>query len=276
MKLFCFGLGQTVKNLISELKKKNFHNISLISRSHCKDVENYYKINEGYIDKEIIKEVIESTHILISLPPPYENFVLKNFKNIINESKNLKWLGYLSSTSVYGNHDGKWVDENSITKPQTTLGKKRLSAEKNLLKLKKLRIFRLSGIYSKKNNVFNRINNNQIRVIKGKDNYFSRIYIDDIIETLIKSFENLKDNQIYNVCDDLPTKYVDVIKYACQLLNKDYNFPEIEFNQIENKILSEFYKDNKRVSNKKIKESLGVNLKFPTYKHGLDYIFKNI
>ncbi|MAW01569.1 MAG: hypothetical protein CMI81_01580 [Candidatus Pelagibacter sp.] len=276
MKLFCFGLGQTVKNLISELKKKNFHNISLISRSHCKDVENYYKINEGYIDKEIIKKVIESTHILISLPPPYENFVLKNFKNIINESKNLKWLGYLSSTSVYGNHDGKWVDENSITKPQTTLGKKRLSAEKNLLKLKKLRIFRLSGIYSKKNNVFNRINNNQIRVIKGKDNYFSRIYIDDIIETLIKSFENLKDNQIYNVCDDLPTKYVDVIKYACQLLNKDYNFPEIEFNQIENKILSEFYKDNKRVSNKKIKESLGVNLKFPTYKHGLDYIFKNI
>tara|TARA_A100001015_G_C14991494_1_gene714159 strand:+ start:461 stop:1291 length:831 start_codon:yes stop_codon:yes gene_type:complete len=276
LKLFCFGLGQTVKNLISELKKKNFHNISLISRSHCKDVENYYKINEGYIDKEIIKKVIESTHILISLPPPYENFVLKNFKNIINESKNLKWLGYLSSTSVYGNHDGKWVDENSITKPQTTLGKKRLSAEKNLLKLKKLRIFRLSGIYSKKNNVFNRINNNQIRVIKGKDNYFSRIYIDDIIETLIKSFENLKDNQIYNVCDDLPTKYVDVIKYACQLLNKDYNFPEIEFNQIENKILSEFYKDNKRVSNKKIKESLGVNLKFPTYKHGLDYIFKNI
>ena len=276
MKLFCFGLGQTVKNLISELKKKNFHNISLISRSHCKDVENYYKINEGYIDKEIIKEVIESTHILISLPPPYENFVLKNFKNIINESKNLKWLGYLSSTSVYGNHDGKWVDENSITKPQTTLGKKRLSAEKNLLKLKKLRIFRLSGIYSKKNNVFNRINNNQIRVIKGKDNYFSRIYIDDIIETLIKSFENLKDNQIYNVCDDLPTKYVDVINYACQLLNKDYNFPEIEFNQIENKILSEFYKDNKRVSNKKIKESLGVKLKFPTYKHGLDYIFKNI
>ena len=276
MKLFCFGLGQTVKNLISELKKKNFHNISLISRSHCKDVENYYKINEGYIDKEIIKEVIESTHILISLPPPYENFVLKNFKNIINESKNLKWLGYLSSTSVYGNHDGKWVDENSITKPQTTLGKKRLSAEKNLLKLKKLRIFRLSGIYSKKNNVFNRINNNQIRVIKGKDNYFSRIYIDDIIETLIKSFENLKDNQIYNVCDDLPTKYVDVIKYACQLLNKDYNFSEIEFNQIENKILSEFYKDNKRVSNKKIKEALGVNLKFPTYKHGLDYIFKNI
>ena len=93
---------------------------------------------------------------------------------------------------------------------------------------------------------------------------------------MIKSFENLKDNQIYNVCDDLPTKYVDVINYACQLLNKDYNFPEIEFNQIENKILSEFYKDNKRVSNKKIKESLGVNLKFPTYKHGLDYIFKNI
>ena len=102
------------------------------------------------------------------------------------------------------------------------------------------------------------------------------MYIDDIIETLIKSFENLKDNQIYNVCDDLPTKYVDVINYACQLLNKDYNFPEIEFNQIENKILSEFYKDNKRVSNKKIKESLGVKLKFPTYKHGLDYIFKNI
>ena len=276
MKLFCFGLGQTVKNLIGVLKNKNYNNISLISRSYCNNVKNYYNINEDYIDKEIIKEVIESTHILISLPPPYENFVLKNFKSTINESKNLKWLGYLSSTSVYGNHDGNWVDENTITKPQTTMGKKRLAAEKNLLKLKKLRIFRLSGIYSKTNNVFNRINNNQINIIKGKNNYFSRIYIDDIIETLIKSFYNSKDNQIYNVCDDLPATYVDVIKYACKLLNKNYNFPEIEFDQIQNKFLSEFYKDNKRVSNKKIKKSLGVNLNFPTYKHGLDFIFKNI
>lgn len=276
MKLFCFGLGQTVKNLIGVLKNKNYNNISLISRSYCNNVKNYYNINEDYIDKEIIEEVIESTHILISLPPPYENFVLKNFKSIINESKNLKWLGYLSSTSVYGNHDGNWVDENTITKPQTTMGKKRLAAEKNLLKLKKLRIFRLSGIYSKTNNVFNRINNNQINIIKGKNNYFSRIYIDDIIETLIKSFYNSKDNQIYNVCDDLPATYVDVIKYACKLLNKNYNFPEIEFDQIQNKFLSEFYKDNKRVSNKKIKKSLGVNLNFPTYKHGLDFIFKNI
>ncbi len=276
MKLFCFGLGQTVKNLIGVLKNKNYNNISLISRSYCNNVKNYYNINEDYIDKEIIKEVIESTHILISLPPPYENFVLKNFKSIINESKNLKWLGYLSSTSVYGNHDGNWVDENTITKPQTTMGKKRLAAEKNLLKLKKLRIFRLSGIYSKTNNVFNRINNNQINIIKGKNNYFSRIYIDDIIETLLKSFYNSKDNQIYNVCDDLPATYVDVIKYACKLLNKNYNFPEIEFDQIQNKFLSEFYKDNKRVSNKKIKKSLGVNLNFPTYKHGLDFIFKNI
>ena len=276
MKLFCFGLGQTVKNLIGVLKNKNYNNISLISRSYCNNVKNYYNINEDYIDKEIIEEVIESTHILISLPPPYENFVLKNFKSIINESKNLKWLGYLSSTSVYGNHDGNWVDENTITKPQTTMGKKRLAAEKNLLKLKKLRIFRLSGIYSKTNNVFNRINNNQINIIKGKNNYFSRIYIDDIIETLLKSFYNSKDNQIYNVCDDLPATYIDVIKYACKLLNKNYNFPEIEFDQIQNKFLSEFYKDNKRVSNKKIKKSLGVNLNFPTYKHGLDFIFKNI
>ena len=276
MKLFCFGLGQTVKNLIGVLKNKNYNNISLISRSYFNNVKNYYNINEDYIDKEIIEEVIESTHILISLPPPYENFVLKNFKSIINESKNLKWLGYLSSTSVYGNHDGNWVDENTITKPQTTMGKKRLAAEKNLLKLKKLRIFRLSGIYSKTNNVFNRINNNQINIIKGKNNYFSRIYIDDIIETLLKSFYNSKDNQIYNVCDDLPATYVDVIKYACKLLNKNYNFPEIEFDQIQNKFLSEFYKDNKRVSNKKIKKSLGVNLNFPTYKDGLDFIFKNI
>ena len=274
MKLFCFGLGQTVKNLIGVLKNKNYNNISLISRSYCNNVKNYYNINEDYIDKEIIKEVIESTHILISLPPPYENFVLKNFKSTINESKNLKWLGYLSSTSVYGNHDGNWVDENTITKPQTTMGKKRLAAEKNLLKLKKLRIFRLSGIYSKTNNVFNRINNNQINIIKGKNNYFSRIYIDDIIETLLKSFYNSKDNQIYNVCDDLPATYVDVIKYACKLLNKNYNFPEIEFDQIQNKFLSEFYKDNKRVSNKKIKKSLGVNLNFPTYKQPICTKFK--
>ena len=130
MKLFCFGLGQTVKNLIGVLKNKNYNNISLISRSYCNNVKNYYNINEDYIDKEIIKEVIESTHILISLPPPYENFVLKNFKSTINESKNLKWLGYLSSTSVYGNHDGNWVDENTITKPQTTMGKKDLLLKK--------------------------------------------------------------------------------------------------------------------------------------------------
>ena len=112
MRILFFGLGQTAKNLILELQNKKKTHISLVSRSNHINIKKFYELKDIPFDKKITSEVSNATHILISLPPPYENFICENLKDQINSSKELKWLGYLSSTSVYGNHNGQWVDEN--------------------------------------------------------------------------------------------------------------------------------------------------------------------
>ena len=274
MRILFFGLGQTAKNLILELQNKKKTHISLVSRSNHINIKKFYELKDIPFDKKITSEVSNATHILISLPPPYENFICENLKDQINSSKELKWLGYLSSTSVYGNHNGQWVDENSKANPKTTAGINRLNAEMKIKELNKNRIFRLSGIYSDHQNVFTRIKSKQIKIVKNKNNYFSRIHLDDITQTLLNSFEKSEEDNIYNVSDDLPCPYKEIVKYACKLLKIDFNFPEINIDKIESSFLSDFYKDNKRVKNEKIKKILNVQLKYPTYKEGLNSILK--
>ena len=137
MRILFFGLGQTAKNLILELQNKEKTHISLVSRSNHINIQNFYELKDIPFDKKITSEVSKATHILISLPPPYENFICENLKDQINRSKELKWLGYLSSTSVYGNHNGQWVDENSKANPKTIAGIKRLNAEMKIKELNK-------------------------------------------------------------------------------------------------------------------------------------------
>ena len=231
--IFCFGFGQVAKNFIGKLKSENFKiNLSTTSTSKTcqKSINNVdyisYFLNYESYDDNLIKKLKEADHILISIPPiKGADLVLKNFSKIIEECKP-KWITYLSATSVYGDHKSEWVSEESITKPTSLNGVARLEAEKSWLSLKinknlPVQIFRLSGIYSNENNILVRLKSGKVNLINKQKNFFSRIHVEDIGNTLFKSLSNFKSGEIYNISDDKPSTSEELTLYAAKLLNMD-------------------------------------------------------
>ena len=217
---------------------------------------------------------------MISIPPIdgkdiVANYLDTNFKNL----RNCRWITYLSATSVYGDHKGNWVNEESITKPTSLSGINRLKAENSWISLSKkinlpLQIFRLAGIYSKRFNILGRLKNGKAQIVDKKNQFFSRIHIEDIANILFKSLDNFKNNQIYNICDDKPASQSEVVAFGAKLLKIEQPSP-VKLEEIESEMLQNFYKDSKKVDNKKMKDFFNYNLEYPTYKEGLNYIFNN-
>ena len=286
LNIFCFGFGQVAKTFIQKLKLENFNiNLSTTSRKKTHTLKfdniNYtsFQFEGDDYDIELIKNLEKSDHILVSIPPREgTDLVIKNFSNII-ENCNAKWITYLSATSVYGDHKGEWVNEESKTKPITSNGIDRLSAEKlwlslNLNKKIPLQIFRLSGIYSNESNILARLKSGKAKIVNRKNNFFSRIHVEDIANILFESLSKFKPGEIYNISDDKPSSSEEVTLYGVKLLNMDK--PKIiELKDIESEMLKNFYKDSKKVSNKKMKSFFEYDLKFPTYIEGLNYIRNN-
>ena len=238
-----------------------------------------FNLMKKKFDNNLIKNLDEADHILISIAPVNgEDIVIKNFKERFKDKK-FRWITYLSATSVYGDHGGEWVDETSKTNPTSTNGIARLKAEKFWIKLAQknnlpLQIFRLSGIYSNKYNVLKRLKTEEVKIINKKNHFFSRIHVEDIANALFKSLDNFKKGEIYNISDDKPASNKEVIMYAIKLLGVNEP-PTIETSEIESEMLKNFYKDSKKVSNKKMKNFFNFELKYPTYIEGLDYINNN-
>jgi len=284
--VFCFGFGQVAKSFVKKLKiKKIPFKLTATSREETKSKNfediNYqsFQFNEKKFDNNLIKNLDEADHILISIAPVNgEDIVIKNFKEKFKDQK-FKWITYLSATSVYGDHRGEWVDETSKTNPTSINGIQRLKVEKNWIELSEqynspLQIFRLSGIYSNQYNVLKRLKSGEAKIINKKNHFFSRIHVDDIANALFKSLDNFKKGEIYNISDDKPASNKEVIMYGIKLLGVDE--PQtIEINEIESEMLKNFYKDSKKVSNKKMKNFFNFELKYPTYIEGLDYINNN-
>ena len=286
--LICFGFGLTAKYFVKELLK-NKYKINLITTSRSKTLnkkflninyKNFYFDNNNF-DKKITKHILNASHILVSIPPRDRNdFVIKNFYNEISLNKKIKWLGYLSSTSVYGNHEGKWVNEKSKLLTNNDTGISRIVAENEWSKLNRYhfvptRIFRLSGIYSPERNIFIRLANGQARYVKKNNHFFSRIHVADIAQVLFKSLIYSKPGEIYNVADNMPCSYVQILSYACSLMGIKVPHP-VSHQSLSEGEMKNFYKDSKKVSNKKIKKDLKVKLYFSTYKEGFKSILNNI
>jgi len=284
--IICFGFGQVAKNFIKKIYSENFKiNLTVTSRekSEKKNFEslNYQSLqfSECSFDAQLIENLRLADHILVSIAPVKgEDIVIKNFQDNLKKSK-IKWITYLSATSVYGNHNGDWVDENSDTKPTSTNGIDRLNAEKSWLDIAEkkslpLQILRLSGIYSNQNNILTRLKSGNSKIIDKKNQFFSRIHVEDIANILFKSLKNLKTKEIYNISDDKPTSHEELILYGSKLLN--IKKPKVvELSSIESEMVKNFYKDSKKVNNKKMKEFFNYKLKYPTYVEGLNYIFNN-
>ena len=283
-KFFFFGFGQTAKYLVNNLEKskKNFtfsatNTKKTTLKTFGKKRFLSFKFKDKFYDKKLIKNLSKADYVLISIPPQKKkDLVLKSFGKFLKKSK-FKKLIYLSATSVYGNHNGKWVNENSKLKGNTKFGLGRKIVEKSWIKFRDLHkldvnILRVSGIYSKESNVLKKISKKNIYVKEKK--YFSRIRIEDLAQIIKKVFYSNKKFLILNASDDKPATNIEVANFAAKLL-KIKNLQPIPISKFKNKMIKEFYKDSKKVSNRNMKKKLFLKLRYPTYKEGLRNIFNN-
>ena len=281
--IFCFGFGQVAKNFIKKLSVEQYNiNLSATSRSESSKKTfnginyNSYLFNSDNFDQNLVVKLKEADHILVSIPPEnQEDLVIKNFSKFIESSK-VKWITYLSATSIYGDHKGEWVNENSKTNPISNNGIARLKAENAWFSLEKnkkipIQIFRLSGIYSNEKNILIRLKSGGVKLINKKNHFFSRIHVDDISNILFKSLSKFKSGEIYNLSDDKPSTSEEVTLFGAKILNIE-NIEKIEVDQIKSEMLKNFYNESKKVSNKKMKSYFDYNLKFPSYIEGLNHI----
>ena len=215
------------------------------------------------------------THILVSTPPDERGHptVQMHGMDLVN-LPNLEWVGYLSSTSVYGNRDGGVVTEESEIRPTSQRGTRRAQAEKEWMNLYyrhgvPVHIFRLAGIYGPGRSALDSVRVGVARRIHKEGHMFNRIHVEDIVRVLLASFERPNPGSYYNVADDNPAQSHEVISEACHLMGIEPP-PLIPFSEADMApITLSFYKDNKYVRNDKIKTELGVSLKYPDFKAGL-------
>lgn len=213
-----------------------------------------------------------ATHLLISPAPTEEGDpVLAEFRDAIAARRGqFEWVGYLSTTGVYGDHQGGWVDEQTPLAPATKRGQLRVDAEAAWRAMGlPLHIFRLAGIYGPGRGPFAKVRSGTARRIIKQGQVFSRIHVDDIAQVLLASITQPNPGAVYNLCDDDPAPPEDVIAHAADLLGLPVP-PAEDFETAEmTPMARSFYAESKMVRNDKIKTELGVKLIYPDYRAGL-------
>jgi len=220
--------------------------------------------------------VADATHVLISVPPSGDGDpVLAEWgEALARRGRRIAWLGYLSTTGVYGDRRGGWVDETSPTEPTTGRGRARVRAETAWKELAgecglPLHVFRLAGIYGPGRGPLEKLRAGTARRIIKPGQIFSRIHVDDIARVLMASINRPNPGAIYNVCDDLPAPPEEVVAHAAGLLGLPPP-PREDFATADMTPMARgFYAESKRVRNRRIRDELGVKLKYPTYREGL-------
>lgn len=283
-KMLIFGFGYTASFLVKKLADLDFYSIGTSRSNQCIGVHhkesNHQLIHFDSLDIE--KHLPSTTHLLVSTPPSalLGDPVLSAYQELLKKATHIKWLGYLSSTSVYGDHQGRWVDESSPSILPGKQGQLRLDAEEKWTAFANayglpLHIFRLAGIYGPTKNALTRLKSGKKQTIYKPDQFFSRIHVDDIAEIIAASIQNPNPISIYNVSDDEPSPSHIIDDYAAALMG----LPRLSRVPVAEAVLSdmanEFYAHNKRVSNLKIKTALSVKLNYPTYREGLEKIYNH-
>ena len=280
-KLFCFGLGFTGSALVREFRLRGGGASGTCRENIHKDVWAEEGVQSYCFDGKETSEAVENavreaSHVLVTIPPQNESgdVVFNHFKEILKDSSQLQWLGYLSTTGVYGNRDGNWVDETSALKPGFDHQRRRVEAEELWRDLYRehqvsVHIFRLAGIYGPGRNLLLRIREGSTRRINQPGLVFNRIHVEDVVQVLSASIDRPHPGAIYNVSDDVPSSPSEAVAFACELLHVEVP-PLIALEDAElSKMARGFYLTNKKVRNHKIKKELGVQLKYPDYKEGL-------
>ena len=251
------------------------------SRSENKDPNHFvFNSEKNIIPNEKIFNGV--THILSCIPPDKngKDPVIGSLKNKI-KTLSPEWVGYLSTTGVYGNTKGDWVSEIDQPNPFQQRSQKRLNCEKEWIESGlPVQIFRLPGIYGPGRSTFEAIKNKKIRVISKKNQVFSRIHVADITNAIIYLLQNknsLKFHQIINIADDEPCSQIEVIQYCYNLLGLEMPKPILFEDAREelSPIAQSFWIENRRVSNKLLCKKLGYKLIYKNYKIGLKNCYLN-
>ena len=274
-KFLVFGGGFSGDYFAKSIRKKGC--IALTSsRSVQNDPHSFvFNSEKNEMPKDSVFEGV--THILSCIPPDKNGRdpVLKSLKNkIINLP--IKWIGYLSTTGVYGNTYGNWVSEEDLPNPFQERSQRRLNCEKEWINSNlPIQIFRLPGIYGPGRSTLESIKTKRIKVIHKENQIFSRIHVADIANAIIYLIQNknkLDFHPIINIADDEPCSQIEVIRYGYKLLG--LKMPKITLFEEAKKDLSpiaqSFWIENRRVSNKLLCEKLGYKLIYKNYKEGLN------
>ena len=280
--LFCFGLGYTASAFSQRLMAQGW-SVRGTSRSEAKRAELAEQgITAWTFDRDRPLDDAAAaldgvTHILSSVPPDAAGDPVLDHHgtDIAALSARLQWVGYLSTTGVYGDRDGGLVDEKSDRRPATVRSERRVAAEDGWCGLWRdhsvpAHLFRLAGIYGPGRNALVTVARGEARRIVKPGQVFSRIHVDDISAALEASMARPNPGAAYNICDDEAAPPQDVVTYACGLLGVDAP-PEVPFEEADlSDMARSFYGENKRVSNHRIKHELGVTLTYPDYRAGLE------
>jgi len=278
--MFVFGLGFSAQALSMRLLAEGW-TVRGTTRSSDKALRltdmgieaHLFDAGQPLADLSVLDGV---THLLASVPPgPDGDPVLIHHGNdLAVRASQITWAGYLSTTGVYGDRGGDWVDESSILDPSTERGVRREVAETAWCALWRehrlpVHLFRLAGIYGPGRNALETVRQGKARRVVKPGQVFSRTHVHDIATVLAASMIRPNPGAAYNVCDDDPAPPQDVIAHACDLLGVTPP-PEIPFEDAElSEMARSFYAESKRVSNARIKDELGVELAYPDYRAGL-------
>lgn len=282
MHLFCFGLGQVARRLARALLREGWQ-VSGTTR----DAEKAEALRADRIgahlfagercDDAMARDLAAATHLLASIPPIDESDapdLALNALSALRRPTPPAWVGYLSTTGVYGNADGGWVDEETPPAPVNARSRRRVAAEEAWMRYQQdsgaaVDILRLAGIYGPGRSALDAVRAGRARRIVKPGQVFSRIHVADIVAAIRACMGTPEGLRIYNVCDDEPAPQPDVITYAAALLGveppPEENYETAEMSQA----MRDFYLGNRRVSNARIKAERGIAWQYPSYKAGL-------
>jgi len=273
-RLLVFGLGYTARALVRRLGPE----WSVTGTTHDGRDGSIRFDRDHSLPDEIFADV---THVLVSIPPDEQGDPVYDIHGAdlahAHLQGKLSWVGYLSTTGVYGTREGGWVDETSELRPTGSRGERRVGAETAWLHLQRqhgvpVHVFRLAGIYGPGRSALDALRDGSARRIDAGDQVFSRIHVDDIASVLLASIAQPQPGAIYNVCDDEPAAQAEIVAHAARLLGVEppsiVPLAEADLSPMARS----FYADNKRVSNALIKQELGVILSYPNYRVGLSAI----
>jgi len=284
MRLFVFGIGYTARAFIAS-QTARWSRVSGTVRSADKATSlqaqgiRAYPLAQDRDGEDLASDIRLADAILVSAPPgPDGDPILRRFGDAIASGAKAAWIGYLSTTGVYGDRGGAWVDETVPVAPASRQSVQRAAAERDWLAFGKdagraAHVFRLTGIYGPGRNALANLAQGTAKRVIRQGQVFNRIHVDDIARVLASSLERPRGGAIYNVADDEPAPPQDVIAYAARLARVAAP-PEIPIERAELSPMSRsFYGENKRICNRLVKDELQVRLLYPTYREGLDALY---